>query len=222
MAVPDHIVAWFHKTRGALSPAEQADVGRPARHPDLEAVVEELARFGIPDRFRFVWSADGSGVEEHEPGVIWIHRALTRAAAAPKATRAAAERFLSLDIASVARHEIGHALLFARPEDAHAPSFRRLFGDVDKLYRVGNPVDEVMRRVRRHDGLNNPRYRKMVSLYAATHPHERFAEAVRIAIRIGDDEPALRGWAEERRLSPVVGDQLVWTAHWLRNYARHT
>lgn len=214
------LVTWFHRTRGALTPDERQDVGRPARHPDVERVEEELARLGIRHRFRFVWSDDGSGVEEDDPRVIWIHRGLVRGVRAPARVRERAERVLGLDIASVARHEVGHALLFARPRDARTHEFRRLFGDIDVAYRVGNPVHEVLRRIRRHGGLENPRYRRVVSLYAATHPHERFAEAVRVALKHGGDDARLRAWADERDAGPQVVDQLLWTARWLREYGR--
>ena len=214
------LTRWLQLSRGALSPAEAGDVGRPARHPEVDRVREELLRLGVKERFRFVWSADGSGVEEEDPRVIHLHRALTRAAGAPAPVRAAAERALALDLASVLRHELGHALLFLRPRPAHTGEFRRLFGDVDVTYRVGNPVDEVMRRIDAHGGLDNPRYRRVVSLYAATHPHERFAEAVRVALRCGADEVALRRWTEAHGAAPVVARQLAWAARWLRGWSR--
>ena len=212
------LLTWLKTTRGAPRAEERADVGKPARHPAIDAVRRDLSRLGISLPLRFVWSADGSGVEEEQPLVIHIHRPLARAARAPAAAFAAAERALALDIASVARHEIGHALLFRRPRLARTAAFRRLFGDVNVLYRVGNPVDEVVRRLRGHGGFANPRYRRVVSLYAATHPHERFAEAVRIAIAAGGDEARLRSWAERYETAPIVAEQLLFVSRWLRDY----
>ena len=218
--MPDaDLLRWLRRTRGRPVGAEVGDVGRPARHPDLARVTRELARLGIHDRFRFLWSGDGSGVEEDDPRVIQIHRPLTRAAGAPAWVRAAAERMISMDIASVARHEVGHALLFQRPRAARSRAFRALFGHVDRAYRVGDPLGEVLRRVRRHGGLANPRYRRVVSLYAATHPHERFAEAVRIALQHHGDEAALAAWAARHGTAAIVTDQLLWAARWLRGEA---
>jgi hypothetical protein len=212
------LLDWLKTTRGEPRAGERDDVGKPADHPAIAAVRADLRRLGIRAPIRFVWSADGSGVEEEAPLVIHIHRPLARAARAPAAALAAAERALALDIASVARHEIGHALLFRRPGISRSAAFRRLFGDVRVAYRVGNPVDEVVRRLRRHGGFGNPRYRRVVSLYAATHPHERFAEAVRIAIAAAGDEERLRSWTEEHQTAPIVGQQLLFVSRWLREY----
>jgi hypothetical protein len=145
-------------------------------------------------------------------------RSLVRADRAPARVLEAADRVMALDIGGVARHEVGHALLFARPRDARGSRFRRLFGDVDTLYRVGNPANEVVRRLVDHSGLANPRYRRLVSLYAATHPHERFAEAVRIVLQRGQDDAALRAWVERTGTAPIVLEQLLWTRDWLRGY----
>ena len=60
---------------------------------------------------------------------------------------AASERVLALGVGGVACHEIGHALLFARPEEARQSEFVRLFGDVSVKYRVGQPCLEVERRI---------------------------------------------------------------------------
>jgi hypothetical protein len=214
----DELLRWFRRTRALPIGRLLADVGRPARHQDLARVEEDLRAVGVEPRFRFVWAADGSGVEEDDPHVIHIHRNLLGAADAPRRMRALADRVLSLDIASVARHEIGHGLLFMRPAAARSNRFRDLFGDVREAYRVGDPVDEVERRLRRHGGLANPRYRRVVSLYAATHAHERFAEAVRVVLAARGDEATLRVWAERHRVGRRVGDQLAWTAEWLRGY----
>jgi hypothetical protein len=214
----DLFLTWLRRTRGAPSERERVDVGRPARHRDLDRVRADLRRLGITTQLRFVWSGDGSGVEEDDPHVIHIHRPLVRAAGAPRRAFDVAERAVALDIASVARHEIGHALLFLRPRLARGAAFKRLFGDVGVAYRVGNPVDEVTRRLDRHRGFANPRYRRVVSLYAATHPHESFAEAVRIAMAARGDESRLRSWAEGQGKAPIVAEQLLFAARWLRDY----
>jgi hypothetical protein len=218
MTVPHELIGWFRRTRAVPTAEEAADVGRPVPRGVLGVVEEELRAVGLRQRFRFIWSDDGSGVAEDDPHVIHIHRTLTRAAAAPARVQESAKRVLSLDIPSVARHEIGHALLFQRPADARTPEFLRLFGDVERAYRVGDPVEEVLRRMRRHGGLANPRYRRVVSLYAATHPHERFAEAVRVALAHRGSESSLLSWAASHQTAPIVTAQLLWTSHWLRSY----
>ncbi|HWM87458.1 MAG TPA: putative zinc-binding metallopeptidase [Kofleriaceae bacterium] len=212
------LVEWFRCTRGIPRGEELADVGTPARHVHLSRLERDLRRLGIRKRFHFVWTAQSSGVEEGQPSVVLLMRTLVRADEAPPEVHAAAERVLGLGVDGVARHEIGHALLFQRPQVAREPEFRRLFGDVDAAYRVGDPVDEVVRRMTCYGGLKNPRYRRVVSLYAATHPHERFAEAVRIALTLHADEEELRSWAGRHRTSSVVVEQLLWAGRWLRSY----
>jgi hypothetical protein len=212
------LVAWFHRTRGIPRGSELADVGNPARHAHLARLEEDLRWLGIHNRFHFVWAADGSGVEEDVPSVVHLMRSLVRADRAPRPVHDAAERVLGLDVGSVARHEVGHALLFLRPKVSRQREFIRLFGNVAAAYRVGDPVNEVVRRMTENGGLRNPRYRRVVSLYAATHPHERFAEAVRIALGFRGDEDALRSWAGRHRTAPIVAEQLAWAGRWLRSY----
>ena len=219
MAAERALVDWFRRTRDIpRSAAELGDVGKPARHAQLSRIDEDLRWLGIRRHFRFVWAAEGSGVEEDAPSVVHLMRTLVRADRAPATVHAAAERVLGLDVGNVARHEVGHALLFQRPAVARGAEFRRLFGDIDAAYRVGDPVDEVVRRMTCYGGLANPRYRRVVSLYAATHPHERFAEAVRIALAFRGDDEALRSWAGRHRTAPIVAEQLLWAGRWLRSY----
>ncbi|HKE13711.1 MAG TPA: putative zinc-binding metallopeptidase [Kofleriaceae bacterium] len=220
MAVDSELVDWFHRTRGIPSGPELFDVGKPARHAHLNQLGRDLRWLGIRVRLHFVWTAQSSGVEEGAPSVVQLRRTLVRADDAPAAVHAAAERVLGLGVDDVARHEVGHALLFQRPSIARQPEFRRLFGDIDAAYRVGDPVDEVIHRMTSCGGLDNPRYRRVVSLYAATHPHERFAEAVRIALGCRADEGKLRAWADRHRTAPIVVEQLLWTGQWLRSYGR--
>jgi hypothetical protein len=217
MASNRAVVNWLRKSRAAPRGAELGDVGQPVEHPEVRKVVEDLGWLGIRTRFRFVWADDGSGVEEDAPTVIHILRTLVRADEAPPAVHAAAERMVALDLGAVARHELGHSLLFLRPAAARSPGFRRLFGDVGVTYRVGNPVDEVLRRMAR-GGLRNPRYRRVVSLYAATHPHEKFAEAIRIALAYRADERELVAWSQHHDTDSVVRDQLLFAGSFLRAY----
>jgi len=217
MASDRAVITWLRKTRGPVKGPERADVGKPAVHPEVTKVEEDLRWLGIKQKFDFVWSDDGSGVEEDAPRVIHLMRSLTRAADAPVSVHTAADRVVALDLGGVVRHEVGHALLFLRPAAARAPSFMRLFGDVGVTYRVGSAVDEVLRRMKR-GGLGNPRYRHVVSLYAAAHPHERFAEAVRVALAYRADEEELATWVRQHDVAPEVLDQLTWVARWLKSY----
>jgi hypothetical protein len=107
--------------------------------------------------------------------------------------------------------------LFLDRRGARDAGFRRLFGDISVRYRVGTAPDEVERRLRR-GGFANPRYRRVISLYAAAHPHERFAEAVRLALATGGDPARVDGWVRGYGLDSVVGEQIRWAAGWLRRY----
>jgi hypothetical protein len=193
-------------------------VGRAVKHPGVARARAELRSFGVTTALAFVWSSTGSGVEEEAPRTIHIHRALLASDRAPRAVIALSERTAALDIADVARHEIGHALLFLDGRATRTRAFRGLFGDVRARYRVGTAADEVERRLARHGGLANPRYRKVVSLYAATHPHERFAEAVKVALATRGDPSRARAWVARHGLEPIVTAQIAYAADWLRAY----
>jgi hypothetical protein len=216
--VPRTLEQWFRHTRGPLTAAEQRDVGKPIRHPEVSRSLAALRRLGVRAPLEFRWSDDGSGVEEDRPHIVFLIRSLPRADRAPAALRDPTGRIMSLGVAGVVRHEIGHSLLFLRPRDARRADFIRLFGDVSSIYRVGDPVTEVLRRLHRNRGLANPRYRREVSLYAATHPHERFAEAFRIALALHCNDAKLTAWANHHQTHPIVLAQLHYAASWLRSY----
>lgn len=218
-AIDVQLLRWLRRTRAPVSPAQARLVGQPVRHPALDQVRAELAGFGVRTKLTFVWSGDGAGVVEDEPRVVHVHAAMIAADRAPARVLAAAERTAALDLAAVMRHEAGHALLFLDRRGAATAGFRRLFGDIATRYRVGTAADEVERRLRR-GGLANPRYRKVVSLYGAAHPHERFAEAVRLALATAGDPAAIAAWVARHHLDPVVEAQIRWAADWLRRYRR--
>jgi hypothetical protein len=211
------LLRWLRTSRAPLTAAQTALVGRPVRHPAVTRVRRELGRFGVRTDLRFVWSGDGAGVVEDEPRVVHVHAAMVVADRAPDDVLRAADRTAALAMIAILRHEVGHALLFLDRRGASEPGFRRLFGDISVRYRVGTAPDEVERRLRR-GGLANPRYRRVISLYAATHPHERFAEAVRLALATGGDRTRVDGWVRGYGLDPVVGEQIRWAAGWLRRY----
>jgi hypothetical protein len=212
------LIAWIRKTRGAVSHADRELVGHTARHAGITRALADLRRFGVPTRLDFRWSADGSGVIEDEPRTVHIHRRMLAADRAPATVLALSHRTAAIDMASVIRHEIGHALFFLDPRVARTVRFTRLFGDPRRSYRVGAVADEVERRFTRHGGLANPRYRRAISLYAATHPYEAFAEAVRIALTTAGDDAAIAAWVGDRALAPIVEDQIQFAAAWLRSY----
>lgn len=201
-----------------MSAAEARLHGHPARHPAIDTVVDELRGFGVYTALDFVWSADGSGVEDDAPRVVHLHRGVVAGDRAPARIRHLAERVVGIDLINVIRHEVGHALLFLDPRAARTPAFRARFGDVGKRYRVGNSVDEVTRRITRHRGLANPRYRRLISLYAAAHPHEQFAEAVRVALATRGDRDRIVAWTRAHGVDSAVADQIVYAADWLSGY----
>jgi hypothetical protein len=132
--MPRALEQWFRHTRGPLDARERRDVGKPARHPEVRAALGELRRLGVTAKLTVLWSDDGSGVEEDRPDVVYLVRSLPRADRAPAALRDPTGRVMSLGVAGVIRHELGHALLFMRPRDARGAEFVRLFGDVRIAY----------------------------------------------------------------------------------------
>jgi hypothetical protein len=212
------LLRWLRITRGPVPARERHLAGAPAKHPVIDEVLGELATFGVRPDVRFVWSIEGSGVEEDAPRVIHLHRTMLCADRIPRAIVELSERYSALTFRATIRHELGHALLFSKPRVARTPAFRRLFGDVRRAYRVGTVVDEVGKRIRRHGGLANPRYRRVVSLYAASHPHEQFAEAVRIALKTGGDRREIGQWAEHHGAGPHAVAQIEAAADWLGSY----
>lgn len=214
------LIAWLRRTRAPVSAAEARHEGRPVRHPAVARAVAELRGFGVPTKLAFVWSTTGSGVEEDHPRTIHVHRGMLLADRAPAAVLARSARTAALDLADVARHEIGHALLFLDDAVARTAGFKALFGDVASRYRVSTAADEVERRLRRHGGFANPRYRRVISLYAAAHPHERFAEAVKVALATRGDDAAAARFVAEHRLAGVVLEQVAFAAGWLSKYKK--
>jgi hypothetical protein len=209
---------WLRRTRAPITAAEARLAGKPARHAAIDRVLAELRAFGVRARLDFVWSADGSGVEDDAPRTIHIHRGVLIGERAPAGVRRVAERVVGIDPVNVTRHEVGHALLFLDPRATRTREFKRRFGDVGVRYRVGSPVDEVTRRLDRHRGLANPRYRRVVSLYAAAHPHEAFAEAVRVALATGGASDRIAAWIEDHGAGAAVAGQIHYAAAWLGGY----
>jgi hypothetical protein len=220
----ENLIAWLRRSRHVATLARGRAWSEPAhlapcRHPAIAQVQHELRAAGIRARFEFLWAHDGSGVETFEPEVIHIDRSLRRMARTPPAVRALAERVIGLGIADVARHEVGHALQFARPWVTRSARFRRLFGDVRIAYRVGDPVEECARRLRRNRALTNPRYGRLVSVYAATHPFECFAEVFRVGLHHRFDLDRLRDWCARNGKRAVVMAQFEFITAWVRRIA---
>lgn len=212
------VLRWLRASRAPVAVREHHLAGAPAEHPIIDEVLGELLALGVRAKLRIVWSIDGSGVEEDVPEVIHLHRTMLVAERAPAEVVAESERYAALTLRATIRHEVGHALLFARPRDARRPAFRRLFGDVSAKYRVGTVIQEVGRRIARHGGLANPRYQNVVSLYAASHPHEQFAEAVRVALGAKGEREGIRAWADRHGAGPHAVQQIQYAADWLHSY----
>lgn len=226
MTAVDELIHWLRRSRHVATLAagrrwDEPDHLSPCRHPAVAEVQRELRACGVRQRFRFLWAHDGSGVETFEPDTIHIDRSLRRVARAPAAVRELAERVLGLTIADVARHEVGHGLQFARPWVTRSARFRRLFGDTRKAYRVGDPVEEVARRLRKHRALSNPRYARLVTVYAATHPYESFAEAFRVGLHHRFDLARLAAWCARAGKHDVVMEQFEFVAAWVARIARN-
>jgi hypothetical protein len=217
-----HVLRVLRETRAPLPAHEHALAGTRARHAAIDEVLAEVEAFGVRMPLEFIWAIDGSGVEEDKPMIVHLHRGMLAAKRVPARVLELADRVSSIDLRSTVRHEIGHALLFHDPRAATTPAFRALFGDVSRRYRVGHAVNEIARRLDRHRGFANPRYRHVVSLYAATHPHEAFAEAVRIALATAGDSQRIAAWIARHDVAPTVTRQIEYAADWLTTYRRHT
>jgi hypothetical protein len=88
-------------------------------------------------------------------------------------------------VVDVAAHELGHSFLFHHWRWTREARFRRIFGEVDKAYRVGDgaPVFFERRRVAYAPV-------EFVSSYASTHPLEDFAETFMLYLKHGTRRPA--------------------------------
>jgi hypothetical protein len=215
------VLRYLRVTRGPVSVRDRRLAGKPATHAAIDDVLGELRAFGIrAPNVSFVWSVDGSGVEDDAPSVIHLHRAMVKGDRAPARVLEASERLAAIDLRAAIRHELGHSLLFQDGRAAKTKRFKALFGDVATKYRVTTAVAEINRRLQQHGGLANPRYRGVVSLYGATHPHEKFAEAVRVALATAGDPAAIAAWGKRHGTNDQVAAQIAYAAEWLGAYSR--
>jgi hypothetical protein len=147
----------------------QDATGRDLIAPAERAIRRLLRITGIADwGFRLLLRPGGSGVAPDCPKIVAINRShvLER--------RRRAEVPWPMLVGLVA-HELGHSFLFHHWRWTRSPRFRRVFGEVDKAYRVDEdtPVYFDRRRVAYAPVAH-------VSAYASTHPLEDFAETFRI------------------------------------------
>ncbi|KAB2899758.1 MAG: hypothetical protein F9K40_09960 [Kofleriaceae bacterium] len=148
--------------------------GKDATGRDLMApAVREIRRLlrisGVADwGYRLLLRPGGSGVAPESPKIIEINRRHVLDG------RRRDEVKWPMLVGLIA-HELGHSFLFHHWRWTRTPRFRRVFGEVDKAYRVDEdtPVYFDRRRVA-YAPLEH------VSAYAATHPQEDFAETFRI------------------------------------------
>jgi hypothetical protein len=148
--------------------------GQDATGRDLIAPAEREVRrllrvAGIKDwGYRLLLRPGGSGVAPTSPKIIELNRdhvlAVRRRADVPWPL-----------ITGLIAHELGHSFLFHHWRWTRDDRFRRVFGSVDKAYRIDEdvPIRFDVRRVV-IDPVDH------VSAYAATHPQEDFAETFRL------------------------------------------
>jgi hypothetical protein len=148
----------------------QDATGRDLLAPGEREVRRLLRITGITDwGFRLLLRPGGSGVAPGSPKIIEINR----------------EHLLGIPrgqvpwprVVGLIAHELGHSFLFHHWRWTRGERFRRVFGKVDKAYRVDEdtPVYFDRRRVM-YEPVDH------VSVYAATHPLEDFAETFRIYV----------------------------------------
>jgi len=75
-------------------------------------------------------------------------------------------------------HELGHSFLYYHWTLTRRPEFRRIFGEVNKAYRVSD--ETWVNLARKRVSSVRPEY---VTAYAATHPLEDFAETFRLYVQ---------------------------------------
>ncbi len=145
--------------------------GRDLLAPAEREVRRLLRIAGVADwGFRLLLRPGGSGVAPSSPNIVEINRAhvLDRPPRTPVQWPL---------LVGLVAHELGHSFLFHHWRWTREARFRRIFGEVDKAYRVGDgaPVFFERRRVAYAPV-------EFVSSYASTHPLEDFAETFRIYI----------------------------------------
>jgi len=143
--------------------------GRDLMAPAVREIRRLLRITGITDwGYRLLLRPGGSGVAPASPKIIEINRRHILDG------RRRDEVEWPMVVGLIA-HELGHSFLFHHWRWTRTPRFRRVFGLVDKAYRVDEdtPVYFERRRVA-YAPLEH------VSAYAMTHPQEDFAETFRI------------------------------------------
>ena len=145
--------------------------GRDLLAPAEREVRRLLRIAGVADwGFRLLLRPGGSGVALTSPNIVEINRAhvLDRPPRTPVQWPL---------LVGLVAHELGHSFLFHHWPWTRTTRFRRIFGEVDKAYRVGDdlPVFFDRRRVAYAPV-------EFVSSYASTHPLEDFAETFRIYV----------------------------------------
>lgn len=141
--------------RDLLAPAER-EVRRLLR-------ISGIANWG----YRLLLRPGGSGVAPDSPKIVAINRLHVLG-------RKRRELVPWPMLVGLIAHELGHSFLFHHWRWTRSPQFRRVFGEVDKAYRVDDdtPIYFERRRVA-YEPVDH------VSAYAATHPLEDFAETFR-------------------------------------------
>lgn len=144
--------------------------GRDLIRPALTKVRQLLRVARIRDwGYRVLLRPGVSGVDPRYPKVIEIDRSHVEVTSRE-------EIAWSLLVGLIC-HELGHSFLFHHWSWTRREAFRRVFGEVDKAYRVRDDswVDMQRRRV-------STTIVQHVTAYASTHPQEDFAETFRFYV----------------------------------------
>ncbi len=109
-------------------------------------------------------------------------------------------------------HELGHSYLYHNWHLARSETFKRVFGEVHKAYRVSDDtwVDFYRRRV----SLGNAQY---VTAYAATHPLEDFAEVFRFYVTRRGRMKELLAELGRRRKDVLVYEKFLFLHRFIRS-----
>lgn len=149
----------------------QDPTGRDLIEPAAREIRRLLRIAGIANwGFRLLLRPGGSGVAPGSPKIVEINRRHVL-------ERKRRDQVPWSMMVGLIAHELGHSFLFHHWRWTRSVRFRRVFGEVDKAYRVDEdtPVYFERRRVA-YAPLEH------VSAYAATHPQEDFAETFRIYV----------------------------------------
>lgn len=172
----------------------------------LTRVHQLLTACGIKDwNYRVILRPGVSGVDPAHPKVVEIDRAhvvgVRRDAISWNA------------MVGLIAHELGHSFLYHHWTSlARSKPFKRVYGEVDKTYRVSDDTWVDLAR-KRPSGVRS----RFVSAYAATHPLEDFAEVFRFYVRRRAKMKELLADLGRTRKDPVVYEKFLLLHRYVRS-----